>query len=68
MITGKRRQISMTRRIAQALTYLRSEATAAALDEVAAAIAHAERSVSLICQKGPQMISEEAGKAAADGP
>lgn len=43
----------MMRRIAQALTYLRGEATAAALDEVAAAIAHAERSVSLICQRAP---------------
>ena len=41
----------MTRRIAQALIYLRGEATAAALDEVAAVIGNAERSVRLICQK-----------------
>ncbi|MCI4592173.1 hypothetical protein MOK15_18990 [Sphingobium sp. BYY-5] len=43
----------MTRRIAQSLAYLRGEATAAALDDVAIVIGHAERSVSLIYQKAP---------------
>ena len=41
----------MARRIARALIYLRGEATAAALDEVAAVIDNAERSVRLIYQK-----------------
>jgi hypothetical protein len=53
MLASRRRQASMMRRIAHALTYLRGEATAAALDDVAAAIANAEQSVSLICQNAP---------------
>jgi hypothetical protein len=50
MLARTHHQLSITRRIARALTYLRGEARAAALDEVAAAIGRAERSVSVRCQ------------------
>jgi hypothetical protein len=63
MVVCTRRQVSMTRRIAQALSFLRGEATAAALDEVAAAIGQAERSLSLISQKAP---SPESGQGRCD--
>jgi hypothetical protein len=53
------RQRSMMRRIVQSLAYLRGEATAAALDDVAVAIGHAERSVSLIFQKAPLPSAEQ---------
>jgi len=59
MHSSTRRQLSMMRRIAQALTYLRGEATAAAMDEVAAAIGHAERSIRLIYQTAPLPGSEK---------
>jgi hypothetical protein len=47
----RRRQLSAMRGIAQSLTYLRSEATAVALDEIAEAIGHAEQSVSDLCER-----------------
>ena len=45
MLARTHSQVSIMRRIAQALTYLHGEARAAALDEVAAAIDQAERAV-----------------------
>lgn len=51
MLARTHRQVSILRQIAQALTYLRGEARAAALDEVAAAIDQAEQSVSVLSQR-----------------
>jgi hypothetical protein len=66
MAASRRRQVSMMRRIAQALSFLRGEATAAALDEVAAAIGKAERSVSLISQNAPPADQRECGQGRCD--
>jgi hypothetical protein len=56
-----KRQLSTMRKISQALIYLRGEADAAALDEVAAAIGNAERSVCLIYRRVPSQGAEEGG-------
>ncbi|MET3709971.1 hypothetical protein ABIC65_000651 [Sphingomonas trueperi] len=48
----QRRKIAS--RLAQALRYLQREAKAAALDEVAAALAHAERSAGGACRPDNQ--------------
>ncbi len=66
MHVPQRRKIAS--RLAEALRYLQREARAAALDEVAAALAHAERSAGGACRPDAGAPIDHPGAAPAPAP